>query len=83
MSTTTHLKANAVLLGNEAAGLKPCARIRALASIGSEPTIILSSPAASRKALKNAGVNEAFASMVLEYMRELNIPSRSTAARLP
>lgn len=81
--------ASAVLLGNEAAGkaagLKPRARIRAFASIGSEPTIMLTGPAAaSRKALKNAGMtvadidlfelNEAFASMVLEYMRELNIP---------
>lgn len=81
--------ASAVLLGNkaagQAAGLKPRARIRAFASIGSEPTIMLTGPAAaSRKALKNAGMtmndidlfelNEAFASMVLEYMRELNIP---------
>ncbi|QQD17336.1 acetyl-CoA C-acetyltransferase [Spongiibacter nanhainus] len=81
--------ASAVLLGNsaagKAAGLKPRARIRAFASVGSEPTIMLTGPAAaSRKALKNAGMtlddidlfelNEAFASMVLEYMRELNIP---------
>ena len=81
--------ASAVLLGSEAsgkaAGLTPRARIRAFASVGSEPTIMLTGPAAaSRKALKNAGMsladidlfelNEAFASMVLEYMRELNIP---------
>ena len=81
--------ASAVLLGSEAsgkaAGLTPRARIRAFASVGSEPTIMLTGPAAaSRKALKNAGMsladidlfelNEAFASMVLEYMRELDIP---------
>lgn len=81
--------AGAVLLGNEAlgktAGMKPRARIRAFASIGSEPTIMLTGPAAAtRKALKNAGMsiadidlfelNEAFAAVVLEYMRELDIP---------
>lgn len=81
--------AAAVLIGNQAAGeqlgLKPRARIRAFASVGSEPTIMLTGPAAaSEKALKNAGMtvadidlfelNEAFASMVLEYMVKLDIP---------
>jgi acetyl-CoA C-acetyltransferase len=80
--------ASALLLGNaaqgKAAGLTPRARIRAFASVGSEPTIMLTGPAAAaRKALKNAGMNaadidlfelnEAFASVVLEFMRELNI----------
>jgi acetyl-CoA C-acetyltransferase len=78
-----------VLVGSKEAGekmgLKPRARIRAFASIGSEPTIMLTGPApASLKALKRAGMstsdidlwelNEAFASVVLLYMRLLNIP---------
>lgn len=78
-----------VLIGSKAAGdaigLKPRARIRSFASVGSEPTIMLTGPApASLKALKNAGMqvadidlfelNEAFASVVLEYMRVLNVP---------
>jgi len=78
-----------VLIGTkeagEAAGLKPRARIRAQASIGSEPTIMLTGPAPSaRKVLKNAGMNasdidlfelnEAFASVVLLYMQEMNVP---------
>ena len=79
----------AVLIGNtqagEKMGLKPRARIRSFASIGSEPTIMLTGPApASQKALKRAGMNtsdidlfelnEAFASVVLLYMSLLNIP---------
>ena len=79
----------AVLVGSEEAGermgLKPRARIRGFASIGSEPTIMLTGPApASIKALKRAGMdasdidlwelNEAFASVVLLYMELLNIP---------
>jgi acetyl-CoA C-acetyltransferase len=78
-----------VLVGSAEAGkrlgLKPRARIRGFASIGSEPTIMLTGPApASLRALKNAGMsvadidlfelNEAFASVVLEYMRVLDIP---------
>jgi len=78
-----------VLVGSKEAGkqmgLKPRARIRSFASIGSEPTIMLTGPApASMKALKLAGMdtsdidlyelNEAFASVVLLYMRLLNIP---------
>lgn len=78
-----------VLIGNKEVGavlgLKPRARIRSFASVGSEPTIMLTGPApASLKALRNAGMsvgdidlfelNEAFASVVLEYMRVLDIP---------
>jgi acetyl-CoA C-acetyltransferase len=81
--------AAAVLLGNKEAGekmgLKPRARIRAFASIGSEPTIMLTGPTpASRKALQRAGMstsdidlwelNEAFASVVLLYMKLMEIP---------
>jgi acetyl-CoA C-acetyltransferase len=80
--------AAAVLVGSKEAGekmgLKPRARIRAFASIGTEPTIMLTGPApASLKALKRAGMstsdidlwelNEAFASVVLLYMRLLEI----------
>ncbi|MEJ8567034.1 acetyl-CoA C-acetyltransferase [Elongatibacter sediminis] len=78
----------AVLIGNEAAGermgLKPRARIRAFASIGSEPTIMLTGPApATEKVLARAGMttadidlfelNEAFAAVVLRYMQQLDI----------
>jgi acetyl-CoA C-acetyltransferase len=81
--------AAAVLVGSaeagEKMGLKPRARIRSFASIGSEPTIMLTGPApASLKALKLAGMdksdidlwelNEAFASVVLLYMKLLDIP---------
>ncbi len=81
--------AGAVLLGNAAAGsrlgLKPRARIRSFAAIGSEPTVMLDGPAiAARKALERAGMqtsdidlwelNEAFASVVLTMMDELDIP---------
>ena len=81
--------AAAVLVGSQEAGermgLKPRARIRAFASIGSEPTIMLTGPApASLKALKRAGMspsdidlwelNEAFASVVLLYMKLLEVP---------
>ena len=80
--------AAAVLVGSQEAGermgLKPRARIRSFASIGSEPTIMLTGPApASRKALKLAGMsaadidlwelNEAFASVVLHYMDEMKV----------
>jgi acetyl-CoA C-acetyltransferase len=65
-------------------GLKPRARIRAFASIGSEPTSMLTGPApATRKVLKRAGmapgdidlyeINEAFAAVVLRYQRELDL----------
>ncbi|MEM9616780.1 MAG: acetyl-CoA C-acetyltransferase [Pseudomonadota bacterium] len=80
--------AAAVLIGNEEAGkktgLKPRARIRAMASIGSEPTIMLTGPEfAAKKALARAGMdakdidlwelNEAFASVVLRFMQSLDI----------
>lgn len=78
-----------VLIGNSEAGnrmnLRPRARIRAFASIGSEPSIMLTGPAPStEKVLKRAGMsttdidlfelNEAFAAVVLLYMQTLNIP---------
>jgi acetyl-CoA C-acetyltransferase len=78
-----------LLLGSrdmgEVLGLKPRARIRGFASIGSEPTVMLTGPAlAARRALKNAGmsvadidlfeVNEAFASVVLCFMEDLDVP---------
>ncbi len=80
--------AAAVLVGNDEIGkklgLKPRARIRAMASIGSEPTIMLTGPEfAAQKALKRAGMdkkdidiwelNEAFASVVLRFMQALEI----------
>ena len=80
--------AAAVLLGSREAGerlgLKPRARIRSFASIGSEPTIMLTGPTpAAEKALKIAGMkpgdidlyelNEAFASVVLRFMQALDI----------
>ncbi|MEM7347191.1 MAG: acetyl-CoA C-acetyltransferase [Chloroflexota bacterium] len=79
-----------VLIGNEEQGkafdLKPRARIRAAALVGTDPTIMLTGPApASKKALKIAGmtandidlfeVNEAFASVVMRFMREMGIDS--------
>ena len=81
--------AAAVLIGSKAAGkaagLKPRARIRQFANIGSEPAIMLTGPIpVSEKVLKKAGMtkkdidlwelNEAFASVVLRYMQALNIP---------
>ena len=67
------------------AGLKPRARIRAFTSIGSEPTIMLTGPAlVTQKLLKRAGmsvkdidlfeVNEAFASVVMRFMRVMGVP---------
>jgi acetyl-CoA C-acetyltransferase len=67
------------------AGLKPRARIRAFANIGSEPSIMLTGPIpVTEKVLKKAGMsvedidlyelNEAFASVVLRYMQALDIP---------
>lgn len=80
--------AAAILLGTRklgaALGLKPRARIRAFASIGTDPTIMLTGPAPSaEKVLKRAGMtasdidlfelNEAFASVVLLFMQRLDI----------
>ncbi|MGB8018039.1 MAG: acetyl-CoA C-acetyltransferase [Pseudolabrys sp.] len=81
--------AAAVLIGSKAAGkaagLKPRARIRQFANVGSEPSIMLTGPIpVTEKVLKKAGMtkkdidlwelNEAFASVVLRYMQALNIP---------
>ena len=81
--------AAAVLIGTAEAGakhgMKPRARIRGFASIGSEPTLMLDGPSyAARKALERARMqpsdidlwelNEAFATVVLTMMEELNIP---------
>jgi acetyl-CoA C-acetyltransferase len=78
-----------VLIGTkeagEAAGLKPRARIRGMASIGSEPSIMLTGPAlVTEKLLKRLGMqvedidlyelNEAFASVVMRFMKALDIP---------
>jgi acetyl-CoA C-acetyltransferase len=80
--------AAAVLIGNKAMGrrlgLRPRARIVGFASIGTEPTIMLSGPApATLKALKRSRmtpadidlfeVNEAFAAVVIHFMRQLAI----------
>ncbi len=80
--------AAAVVLASEryvrAHGVKPRARIRAMATIGSEPVIMLTAPApASLKALRLAGmeprdidlweINEAFAAVVLQTVRTLGI----------
>jgi acetyl-CoA C-acetyltransferase len=82
----------AVLLGNrefgEAIGRAPRARIKAFASIGSEPTIMLTAPGpVTRKLLQRCGmsladidlfeINEAFAAVVMRFMRELELdPAR-------
>jgi len=81
--------AAAMLIGSEAKGralgLKPRSRILAAAVTSTDPTIMLTGPApAARKALEKAGmaadqidlfeVNEAFASVVMRFQRELSIP---------
>ena len=82
-----------VLLGNEAAGgrngLTARAKIKSVAVIGSEPTIMLTGPVpASQKALKKAGmtagdidlleINEAFAAVAMKTHRDLGIPHERT-----
>jgi len=79
-----------MLIGSEqagqAAGLTPRARIVATGVVAEEPTIMLTGPApAARKALAKAGlsvddidlfeVNEAFAAVVLKFLRELGVPA--------
>jgi acetyl-CoA C-acetyltransferase len=79
-----------LLIGSEKAAkaynLKPRAKIVATALVGTDPTIMLTGPApAARKALEKAGlnvedidlfeVNEAFASVVMRFMDELNVPA--------
>ncbi len=76
--------AAAVLIGSREAGaamgLTPRARIRAMARVGTDPTIMLTGPVpATEKALKAAGmgvgdldvieVNEAFAAVVLRFLQ--------------
>ncbi len=80
--------AAAVLVGNKdigaKAGLKPRARIRAFANIGSEPAMMLTGPVdVTKKVLKRAGmklsdidlfeVNEAFAAVVLRYLQAFEL----------
>jgi acetyl-CoA C-acetyltransferase len=80
--------AAAVLIGSKKAGrragLKPRARIKAFANIGSEPAIMLTGPIdVTRKVLKKAGmtladidlieINEAFASVVLRYVQAFDL----------
>jgi acetyl-CoA C-acetyltransferase len=80
--------AAAVLIGSaeagKRAGLKPRARVRAFANIGSEPAIMLTGPIdVTRKVLKKAGmtladidlfeVNEAFAAVVLRFMQAFGL----------
>ena len=80
--------AGAVLIGNaefgKAYGLKPRARIRATAKIGTDPTIMLTGPVpVTEKILKDSGmsikdidlfeVNEAFASVVLRFMQAFDV----------
>ena len=65
-------------------GLKPRARVRAVAAVGSDPVLMLTGPApAALKALKAAGmsardvdlweINEAFAAVVLQTARALEV----------
>ena len=80
--------AAAVLIGNaefgRAHGLKPRARIRATAKIGTDPTIMLTGPVpVTEKILREAGmtigdidlfeVNEAFAAVVLRFQQAFNV----------
>ena len=80
--------AAAVLIGNkefgEKHGLKPRARIRATAKIGTDPTIMLTGPVpVTEKILADSGmaisdidlfeVNEAFASVVLRFMQAFDV----------
>lgn len=80
----------AVLIGNkefgEKYGLKPRARIRATAKIGTDPTIMLTGPVpVTEKILRDSGmsisdidlfeVNEAFASVVMRFMQAFDVDS--------
>ena len=80
--------AAAVLIGNkefgEKYGLKPRARIRATAKIGTDPTIMLTGPVpVTEKILADNGmdikdidlfeVNEAFASVVMRFMQAFDV----------
>jgi acetyl-CoA C-acetyltransferase len=78
-----------VLIGNEKIGkelgMKARARIVSVALTSTDPTIMLTGPApAAKKALEKAGltaedidiyeVNEAFASVVMRFQKELSVP---------
>ena len=80
--------AAAVLVGSkqagEKAGLKPRARVRAFANIGSDPALMLTGPIdVTKKVLKTAGmtladidlieINEAFASVVLRFLQAFSL----------
>ena len=80
--------AAAVLIGNkeygERMGIKPRARIRATAKIGTDPTIMLTGPVpVTEKILKDSGmaisdldlfeVNEAFAAVVMRFMQAFEV----------
>jgi acetyl-CoA C-acetyltransferase len=80
--------AAAVLVGNkeagQKAGLKPRARVRAFANIGSDPALMLTGPIdVTKKVLKTAGmtladidlieINEAFAAVVLRYLQAFDL----------
>ncbi|KAB1070530.1 acetyl-CoA C-acetyltransferase [Methylobacterium soli] len=80
--------AAAVLIGSReagnGAGLKPRARIRAFANIGSDPALMLTGPVdVTRKVLARAGmqlsdidlfeINEAFASVVLRFQQAFDL----------
>jgi acetyl-CoA C-acetyltransferase len=81
-----------VLVGGEQAGrdlgLRPRARVVATAITGSDPTIMLTGPEpATRKVLATAGLslddidlfelNEAFASVVLKWIKDLHLPEEN------
>ena len=80
--------AAAVLVGSreagEAAGLRPRARIRAFANIGSDPALMLTGPVdVTKKVLARAGlsladidlfeINEAFSAVVLRYLQAFDL----------
>ncbi|MDB5820544.1 MAG: acetyl-CoA acetyltransferase, partial [Rhizobacter sp.] len=82
--------ASLMLVGSEAKGrslgLVPRARIVSVAAVGTEPTLMLAAPVpVTRMALAKAGltvqdidlfeVNEAFASVVLRFMTEMEVPA--------
>lgn len=85
--------ASAILIGNEQAGndlgLTPRGRVVATAIISTDPIIMLTGPGpAAEKCLKNAGltkddidlweINEAFASVAMRYMKDLNVDHEVT-----
>jgi acetyl-CoA C-acetyltransferase len=85
--------ASAVLIGSEQAGkdlgLTPRGRVVATAVTSTEPVIMLTGPGpAAKKCLKTAGmsvddidlweINEAFASVALRYMKDLDVSHEAT-----